>query len=200
MSSVTTQPTNNSPQSTVQNELVNFLSFDGFIEEYLDKAQQYSSRMIRRIDYPNIVMGLREWLIRNVGCFTTIGYFNTPNINYWFDNQTLIEDFDDLLLEFRNYLRVVKAIDTTEKYTLTRFMDNVSFLLNEGEVSEDNVFAIAEFSNPDIDSVKRTFAEFESDLERRYGDVFDINGLLAELKGENFEGLLQRHLLNPLLG
>lgn len=199
MSSAKTRPMNNLLPSSVGNELVNFLTFDSFIEEYLDSAQQFSPIMIRRIDYPNIVMGLREWLIRNVGCFITVGYFNAPNLNYWFDNQTLIEEFDDLLLEFRDYLGSAKGIDSTKKYVLTRYMDNLSFLLNEGEVPDTSFLAIVENNDPEIDSVKRTFADFESDLEKQYGDTFDIDGLLAELKGDNFEGLLQRHLINPLL-
>ena len=57
----------------------------------------------------------------------------------WFDYETLIEALDDLLLQFREYLGTIKGLDLNSRYTLVRYLDNLNFIIAQGE-QDDPVF------------------------------------------------------------
>ena len=65
--------------------------------------------------------------------FSLVGYVEEPVLTAWFDYETLIEAFDDLLLQFREYLSSVKGLDLNNRYTLVRYLDNFNFIIAQGE-------------------------------------------------------------------
>lgn len=113
--------------------VINFTDFFPFIEDALDEKGMYSSRMIVRKDYPFLIPALQTYLIRKCKIFSLVGYVEEPVLTAWFDYETLIEAFDDLLLQFREYLSSVKGLDLNSRYTLVRYLDNFNFIIAQGE-------------------------------------------------------------------
>lgn len=113
--------------------VINFTNFFPFIEQAIDEKGMYSSRMIVRKDYPFLVPAFQTYLIRKCGIFSLVGYVEEPVLTSWFDFETLIEEFDDLLLQFREYLISNLGLDLQARYTLVRYLDNFNFIIAQGE-------------------------------------------------------------------
>lgn len=182
----TTQPLTNSSPTSI-NGRIEFGSFDSIIEESLEQKQYLSYRLINTADKPNLIWGLREWLIRQAGYFEIVGYVRTPDLVYWYDNEALIEEFDDLLLLFRDYVRFQKGINSDNKYKLYRFMDNMNFILREvveGETDEptDLGYTVHEkFFSELWPELAKEFKKFESMLEDKYGHQLDVGALFNQV-------------------
>lgn len=116
--------------------IVNFVEFFPLIEKALDDKNMYSSRMIFTKDYPFLIPAFQTYLIRKCGIFSLVGYVEEPILTNWFDSETLIEEFDDLLLEFRDFLITGKGLDMGERYTLVRYMDGLNFIIAQGEPND----------------------------------------------------------------
>lgn len=189
------QPSNNLISSSPYK--INFNDFDKIIEEQLEKCIQYSFKLITEKDIPQLVFGLREWLIKNIGCFTVSGYVTKPILTDWFEYETIIEVFDDLVVSFRDYLKIFKSIDINSHYTLMRYRDNLTFIVIEEpqKLINNSFIPVPILSDITID-VSNRFIQFEKRLELLIGNEFDISGLMKELKGDNFEGLLEKYVIN----
>lgn len=193
-----TSPLLNNSTRSLEAGRIEFNSFDKVIETHLEERQQYSHRLINEVDKPSLIWSLREWLLRTIGCFEIVGYTRYPEISYWFDRSTVIEEFDELLLLFRDYINQEKGIDSTARYKLIRYQDNLNFILVPIDTNVPVVFADVQ---PDmISNISELWPEFEKEfatLEKRLNDKFghkvdvtelfntllwDGNGLLWKMK------------------
>lgn len=182
----TTQALTNSKPTSI-NGRIEFSSFDPIIEEHLEQKQSLSYRLINTIDKPNIVWGLREWLIKQAGYFDVVGYVRSPDLTYWYDSQALIEEFDDLLLLFRDYCVLQKGIVPESNYKLVRFMDNLNFILMEALPGEDQ--KLTGFG-PSIETsfyselwpeLEKEFQKFQSLIDQKFGHRLDVEELFNQL-------------------
>lgn len=176
-------PKTSSDTSIAQYDRVEFSSFDAIIEEQLELKQHLSHRLINTSDKPNLVWALREWLIRQIGCFDVVGYVRYPDINYWYDNEALIEEFDDLLLLFRDYLRLQKALVPGELYRLVRYQDNLNFILlpqsacPPEDLTAPGYGSYMKFCSELWPELQKEFVQFQTHLEVKYGHRIDITAL-----------------------
>lgn len=121
-------------------QVINFVQFRNNIEEALDLNSMYSPKMIKQEDYPFLVLLLENYLIKNCGFFDLRGKLDQlGDIHVWFDRETLIEEFDDLYLKFREYLITIHGLNAEKKYTLIRHFDSDSFILYEGEIDVPSI-------------------------------------------------------------
>jgi len=197
MSSVKTQPTSNSNPSTI-NGRIDFVSFDSFIAEQLELKQFSAHRIISIKEKPDVIWGLREWIIRHSGYFDIVGYVKYPNLTNWFDYETLIEEFGDLLLLFRDYVQIQKGVDPNCKYKLVRYQNNLSFILHESKPGEAEEFTGLGYSLEDKfnselwPELRKEFSEFQSTLEKKYGHRLDVEELFEQLC---WNGILKQEAL-----
>lgn len=177
---------NNSNHSTI-NGRIDFVSFDSFIAEQLELKQFSAHRIISVKEKPNVIWGLREWLIRHCGYFDIIGYVKCPNLSNWFEYESIIEDFDELLLLFRDYVQVEKGINPDCKYKLVRFKDNLSFILSEIKPGETEEITGLGYSLEDKyyselwPELEKEFSEFQSMIEKKYGHRLDVEELFEQV-------------------
>lgn len=189
---VPTLPSNSSQKSCRDGSLINFITFDNIISEYIEKKQAFSHRLINSSDIPEITAGIREWLLKQIGCFITQGYIKPIDLNYWFSHETLLDEFDDLLLSFRDYLNQEHGLDTKEDYTLTRYKDSINFIITSDKL-EMELDSLQVSSNiEEVRDIKRVFDKFEQELEDKFPD-FNVRDLMTAMKGEHFEDLLVSH-------
>lgn len=193
-----TQAPKNLPEPSTGNMLVMFTSFDKVIEEHVRKKMMMSFRMVYEKDIPMIMEGLREWLIKSVGCFMTVGHYRVADLGYWYEPEAVVEEFDDLLLEFKDYLLSSKDIDPKKDYTLLRYGDNLTFILIEGKNGLDMPDPMVEAPDPDAevcDRLKGRFDEFVEKLATEFEDVFDVHEFMGELAPEELiESLFKKQM------
>ena len=193
-----TQAPKNSNDSSVGNSLITFTSFDPIIEEHLRKKIPMSFRMIYEKDIPTLVEGLREWLLRTVGCFFTVGYCRIPDLGYWYTPDAISEEFEDLLLEFKDYLESNKGLDVKSDYSLLRYGDNLTFIIMEGRNRLDLPGIVTELPDPHseiCDRLKGRFDKFTEKLVEEFEDVFDVYEFMNQLAPEGLiESLFKQHL------
>jgi hypothetical protein len=183
--------------SITTSELVNFFTFDRRIEEHIEKVQGYAHTEVSSKNLPVIVLAVREWLIKAVGCFTTVGYVRTVGLRYWFNHETILQEFDELFLQFRDYLQAEKCIDISKHYNLLRYHDNLSFILVEGPAKKPDSLAVAPVVTEAQLILSSMFDKFIKDVSNKLESQIDVDGFIAELKGDNFEGLLSKYVLSP---
>lgn len=185
-------------QSSKLGILVEFGSFDKFISDAIDNNSQFSHREIKQADYPVLIDSLRDWLIRQSGRFEVIGYYRPADLSLWYENETLVEVYDGLLLEFREYLGMEKGLEANRKYTLRRYMDNVSFIMTEGLEEQPVIIGVELSDEVDtlFDSVKKTL------LDASEGHTYHIDGLELDpqmfiedlFKDPNTRAIFEKHL------
>lgn len=175
-----------------------FGSFDKFISDSIDKNAQFSHREIKQVDYPTLIDSLRDWVIRKSGRFEIIGYYRPADLSLWYETETLVEVYDSLLLDFREYLGMEKGIDSEVKYTLRRYMDNYSFIMTEGIEEQPVILGIELSDEVDtlFDTVKKTLQD-GSEGHTWYIDglEFDPRSFLEELfKEPTTRKIFEKHL------
>lgn len=116
--------------------VIDLILFHPRINETITLNAPMSPMMIKEADKVHLLPAIQTWLIKRLGTFTIIGYARETVLDGWFDRETMIEEFDELYLEFRDFLRLEKGIDPDEPHTLIRFRDNLTFILAEGAVDE----------------------------------------------------------------
>ncbi|AEV89487.1 hypothetical protein OBP_050 [Pseudomonas phage OBP] len=197
----------NLKQLSIGRELINFVSFDSHIIEAVNEKAMFAHRLVRQEDIPSIVDGLREWLIRSVGIFTTVGYYRSPDLKLWFDGETIIEEFDELLLKFKTFLEAERGIDLKGEYSLLRYRDNLNFIMFAGKPIGDvtNDLGMPVFSGflTEEEEIRFGYAleeanHFIEDLISRMNDKFDAldnaEAFVKELIGDRLPEVLKRHL------
>lgn len=193
-----TQAPKNLAEPLTGNMLVTFTSFDRIIEEHVRKKMMMSFRMMYEKDIPLVVEGLREWLIKSVGCFMTVGHCRLADLAYWYESDAVIEEFDDLLLEFKDYLESNKGIDPKKDYTLLRYGDNLTFILMEGKNGLDLPNPLVDLPDPNAelcDRLKGRFDEFVEKLVVEFEDSFDVYEFMGELAPEELiESLFKKQM------
>lgn len=133
-----------------------------------------------------MVWALREWLIREVGCFDIVGYVRYPDISYWYDRDALIEEFDELLLLFKDYLRLQKALVLDEPYRLVRYQDNLNFILlpqsacPPEDLTAPGYGSYMKFCSELWPELQKEFTQFQALLDTKYGHRIDINALFKQ--------------------
>lgn len=178
--------------------LVTFLSFDDIIEKHVREKMHLSFRMVNERDIPLLVEGLREWLIKAAGCFITVGHCRVPDLGYWYEYDALIEEFDELLLEFKEYIGTTYGLDLRSEYTLVRYKDNLSFVLLEGQngLKEPSLGAGMYDGYESVwDNLKECFSKFEQKLTDQFGEDIDMESFFKDLAPEPFlRSLFEKHL------
>lgn len=164
-------------------EFIHLGKFDKEIEAYLETKEHLASTTIMEDDKPDIVEALRIWLVKNVGCFNIIGdYYQTVNLKLWYDHDGLTEEFDELLLMFRDWLNMTQALDTKKVYNLLRYIRPDTFILFEGEVPVDLIPPpIEEPVDHEVQEVISCIQEFELLLKKRCSDNFAVEHFISDL-------------------
>lgn len=175
--------------------------FDKEISSYLDANQHYSKIIIKEDDKPPIVEALRIWLIKYVGCFEIRGdHFPTVNLDYWFDHETLVEQFDELLLTFRDWLNTSHAITTTNDYSLLRYMRSDTFICFSGMPPEELIppplYVEDDYLDHDVQEVIGHIEQFEQLLNDKLSCNFDVGKFFKEMFPEDqLPEIIKRYLI-----
>lgn len=119
-------------------DIFEMLLFHPKIMEAISKNASLSPRMIKESDKVHLLPAIQTWLLKRLGTFDIRGYSRETVLDGWFDRDAMIEEFDDLYLEFRDFLRVEKGIDPDAEHTLIRFKDNFTFIIVEGKQVEQS--------------------------------------------------------------
>lgn len=187
---------NSTPSKT--GSFVTFRLFDKEIEEYLESKIPLSHKLITNVDIPLIVDSLREYLIRACGQFTIIGFYRPNDLGIWYDREAIIEEFDELLLKFKDWIFTLGVI-SGEHYTLIRHRDNLNFIMTDAEPdleAKDDLFA-KEDSRLE-DTANRVEGYLEYVIERLFSKVCEIEdaeAFIKELAGpERIREVLRRHM------
>lgn len=187
----------NSLTNSTTGELIQFRDFDKEIECYLETKIHLSHKLINQSDIPMVVDALREFLIRNAGPLTIIGFYRPTDLSIWYDGDALREEFDGLLLLFRDYLPS-KGVEKDKLYTLHRYRDNLHFFMVEGDGVDNDIPP----SFPDEDETTRQelnelegfFVVLEQRLEEKVGHFVDVGSLMKDLVKEgDLKALLEKH-------
>lgn len=166
---------------------IDFRTFDPIIDEHLEKKQFLAHQFVTSSTKPDVIWGLREWLIKSAGYFDVIGYVRSPDLSYWFERDAIVEDFDELLLLFRDYVINEKGIDTEKKYRLIRYKDNLNFILVEKrpgdieDLTELGYTSQQRFVSELWPELQKEFVKFQDKLEKRYGHQLDITTLFNQI-------------------
>lgn len=182
---MTTQVSTNLNPCSI-NGRIEFTSFDSFIDEHLEKKLFFAHQFITASTRPDVIWGLREWVIKTSGYFDVIGYVRCPELTYWFEHDAIIEEFDELLLLFRDYVVNQKGIDPDRKYRLIRYKDNLNFILVEiqpGETEEPTDLGFTQqerFVSELWPELQKEFVKFQVHLAEKYGHQLDINSLFNQ--------------------
>ncbi|WNV45890.1 hypothetical protein [Aeromonas phage AerS_266] len=118
-------------KETIEVKSINFSSFFYFIEEAIEQNQIHANKLIKEKDKPGIAVMLQTYLIRACKVFSLTGTCKEGDIKVWFSREVLIEEFDDLYLKFRDFLVYQLGLDLSKKYGLSRYKDNLNFILYE---------------------------------------------------------------------
>lgn len=165
---------------------IDFRTFDSIIDEQLEKKQFTAHQFITSSTRPDVIWGLREWVIRESGYFDVVGYMRSPDLTYWFEHEAIVEEFDELLLLFRDYVVSQKGIDPESKYRLVRYQDNLNFILVEirpGETEELTDLGYTQhqrFVSELWPELQKEFIKFQDQLEEKYGHRLDIAALFNQ--------------------
>lgn len=185
MSLTKTQPSNNSQTSlTPGSRIVNFGAFDNTIASELDKCSQFSHREIRKSDYPALIDSLRDWLVRNTGCFEVSGYYRPAELSYWYDNETLIEVFDDLVLDWKTWLQTSLGVDFENRYMLYRYRDNFNFIISQytGDKPLDPTSEFTDLQSDSFDYAKWLVTKrFKGEMATVMNGSLDVEAFITEL-------------------
>lgn len=173
----------NSLKQLTTGEFIHAGKFDSEILAYLNTKQHLSSTLINEDDKPIIVESLRIWLVKNVGCFKILGdYHPVANLSLWYDYDALTEEFDELLLKFRDWLNMINGLDTSKDYNLLRYIRPDTFILFEGDVPDDLIPpSIEEERDPDIDEVVGHIEQFGQLLKDKLNCNFDVEWFMADM-------------------
>lgn len=125
--------------SSWHGSVIDFNSFHPEIEKAIDQNQMYASVLIKESDKQVLIPEIQTWLIRRLGTFSIVGYLRDERLSSFFDYDVMIEEFDDLYLLFRDYLRLQKGLNPDSQMTLMRFRDNLTFIPFEG-IPNDNAY------------------------------------------------------------
>lgn len=182
---LTTQPLTNLNPLSIDGR-IDFAGFDYTIDEYLEKKQFLAHQLITSSTRPEVIWALREWVIKSAGYFDIVGYIRVPELTYWFEHDAIVEDFDELLLLFRDYVINQKGIEPEKKYRLVRYKDNLNFILvekipGESEDPTDLGYSPQErFVSELWPELQKEFVKFQSQLEEKYGHRLDIAQLFDQ--------------------
>lgn len=113
--------------SSLTGAIVNFKGFYKEIEEAIDLNSIYATRMICEADKPYLIPELVTWLVKRTGHIGIQGYAKEGLLGTLFDKEVM-EEFDQLYLDFRDYLRDEKGIDPDQPMTLLRHVDMETFI------------------------------------------------------------------------
>lgn len=173
----------NSSKQPITGEFIHLGKFDKEIEAYLETKEHLAFTTITEDDKPGIVEALRIWLVKNVGCFNIIGdYYQTVNLKLWYDHDGLTEEFDELLLMFRDWLNMAQALDTKKVYNLLRYIRPDTFILFEGEVPVDLIPPpIEEPIEPEVQEVIGYIEEFEQKLRDKLSCNFAVEHFISDI-------------------
>lgn len=161
----------------ITGELLALGRFDKEIEVYLDTKKHLASSIIEEKDVPELVEALRIWLVKSVGCFNIIGdHHRTVNLSLWYDHDALTEEFDELLLGFRDWLGLTFGIDTKAIHNLLRYMRSDTFMMIDGELPVDLVPPplFEEEDDHAVNEVIGFVEEFEQLLEDKVGHGLNV--------------------------
>ena len=188
---------NNSTHSPT-GSLITFRGFDNRIEEYLEPKIPLSHKLINSKDLPLIVDSLREYLIRACGQFTIIGFYRPNDLSIWYDREAIIDEFDDLLLEFKDWIVTIGVV-TGEHYTLVRYRDNLNFIMTETEPdleAKTDLFSKHQLWIDDtVDQVTGHLEEFAQRLADQVDIIDDPFAFVKELiDPQRLREVLQRHM------
>lgn len=188
----------NLPQCSTTPEFVNFGSFDKIIEEHIEKVQCFAHRTIKSKDMGLLILVVREWLIKATGCFITVGNIRIPSLKDWFEEESIIQDFDELFLMFKDYLVNEKGIDHTQQFNLVRLQGNLTYILTP--FVSDDLQEIMGYGTP-VSQVNTSFIslfdKFIKEVTDKFESQIDVAGFIAAVKGDNFEGLLEQYVITP---
>lgn len=146
----------------------------------------FAHQFITSANRPAVIWGLREWVIKASGYFDVIGYMRCPELTYWFEHEAIIEEFDELLLLFRDYVVNQKGIDPERKYRLVRWRDNLNFILVEIHPGESEEFTDLgydprqRFVSELWPELQKEFVKFQDQLEEKFGHRVDIKSLFDQ--------------------
>lgn len=186
MPSLTTQTSTNSNPCSIDGR-IEFTSFNPIIDEQLEKKLFFAHQFITDSNRPDVVWGLREWIIKTSGYFDVIGYMRSPDLTYWFEQEAIIEEFDDLLLLFRDYVVNQKGIDPERKYRLIRYRDNLNFILVEIRPDETEELTDLGFTQQQRfvselwPELQKEFVKFQVHLAKKYEHQVDIDSLFNKI-------------------
>lgn len=161
----------------ITGELLALGRFDKDIEAYLDTKKHLSASTIEEKDVPAIVEALRIWLVKNVGCFNIIGDYHRPiSLTLHYDHDALTEEFDELLLSFRDWLQLTFGIDTKVEHNLLRYMRSDTFMMIDGEIPVDLIPPplFEEEVDHEVNEMIGFIEEFEQLLEDKVGHNFNV--------------------------
>lgn len=139
------------------------ITFDKFketIKEHLELKWAFSFREIKSTDFDEIATNILEYYIKNAGCFYMTGYAKAVSPFFWFERETFLEEFDELEIEFNQFLNTDLAIDRYKRYHLCRFVDQSNFLLCE--LSNEHFKSLFEcvYSSPNREEIQPESDEF----------------------------------------
>ncbi|QBZ70861.1 hypothetical protein pETSU_280 [Edwardsiella phage pEt-SU] len=177
---------------------VSFRGFDSEIEKYLEGKIALSHKLINQPDIPLIVDSLREYLIRNAGCFSISGFYRPNDLTIWYDRQAILEEFDDLLLLFKDWIETL-GVDRTQQYTLIRYRDNLNFIMVDVVVEhEPGLVSVLDDDHPVIkhamEEAEHFVYEFISRLEDRFDAIDDAEAFVKDLIGDRLKETVKRHI------
>jgi hypothetical protein len=125
-----------SSSNAVSTQVVNFSTFHPTIEQAIIDNSINCIKFPTHKDIPLLVSMFQTYLIRQVGCFQLRGYCRDGELGNWFEREYLSQDFDDLYLEFRDYLRTTYGFNLDSNYVMVRYRDQNTFIVFEGELNE----------------------------------------------------------------
>uniref|UniRef100_A0AAU8KY18 Uncharacterized protein n=1 Tax=Pantoea phage Survivor TaxID=3232176 RepID=A0AAU8KY18_9CAUD len=188
---------NLTPSST--GSFITFRGFDKEIEAYLEPKIPLSHKLINQIEIPIIVDALREYLIRNAGCFTIKGFYRPSDLSIWYDREALIEEFDDLLIKFKDFIYTL-GVDTGTQYTLIRYQDNLNFIMVDVVDNREPEFPSLDEENElrfkyALEEAQGHLEAMISRMQDKFDYIQDPDAFVKELIGDRLPEVLRRHLI-----
>lgn len=189
--------------NSLEVEHFNVDTFSSSIERALDLKSKFASREISKSDYPELIKGFTSHLLKACGVFYIKGYHRPVDLSLWYDHDALTEEFDDLLLEFKDYLLTNKGLEEGTKYTLIRFNRPDKFLMIKGIIENDTSIQFGKDNDEVVDCFKDMLTQLlkSSFSESKLLDTERRDDFLRELFGhpEVIE-MFKRHINGDNLG